>query len=166
MTPKVGTAVAWNTISANMMVELSPNTSKSRSAISDPEIDHLEHDEIADAHPGAGDRERGLGDVLVPDAGVEIGRHHLDDEKHGDRQRGQDQRGGAAFRRQRTDLAPHLEALTNDAGEVLQDFAEIAASRALDGDGGDKQRQVLLADAEVEVTQRGLEIGAIGDLVD
>ena len=51
------------------------------------------------------------------------------------------------------------------AGQVLQDFAQIAAGRALDRDRGDEQRQVVLADAEIEVAHRRLEIGAVGDLV-
>ena len=82
-----------------------------------------------------------------------------------DRQRRQDQRRGPAFRRQRADLAPHLEALADDAGQVFENLAEIAAGRALDRDRGDEQRQVVLADAEIQIAHRGFEIGAIGDLV-
>ena len=58
-----------------------------------------------------------------------------------------------------------LKRCADHAGEVFQDFAEIAAGRALDRDRGDEQRQVVLADAEIEIAQRGFEIGAVGDLV-
>ena len=92
-----------------------------------------------------------LGQVLVPDAGVEVRRDDLDDQEHRDRQRRQDHRRGAAFGRQRADLAPHLEALADDGGQVFQDFAEIAAGRALDRHRGDEQRQVVLADAEIQI---------------
>src|SRR5581483_5880081 len=92
MTPNVSTVVARNTSSASIMLELSPNTSSSRSVIagmagSDPEIHHAKHDQIADSHPAAGEHQGLLGDVLMPDAGVEIGRDKLDDEEHRDRQR-------------------------------------------------------------------------------
>ncbi len=70
-----------------------------------------------------------------------------------------------AFGGQRADLAAHLEALANDGRQVLQDLAEIAAGGPLDGDRGDEQRQVVLADAEIEVAQAGFEIGPVGDLV-
>ena len=114
----------------------------------------------------AGRDQRLLGERDVPDAGVEIRRHELDDQEHHDRQRRQDQRGGAAFRRQRADLAPHLEALPDHAGEVIEDLAEIAAGRSLDRDRGHEQRQVVLPDPDVEVAQRRFEIGAVGDFVD
>ena len=71
----------------------------------------------------------------------------------------------AAFRRQRADLAAHLEAIADDGRQVFEDFAEIAAGRALNRDRGHEQRQVVLADAEIEIAHRGFEIGAIGDLV-
>ena len=51
------------------------------------------------------------------------------------------------------------------AGKVFQNFAEVAAGRALDRDRGDEQRQIVLADAEIQVAHAGFEIGAIGDLV-
>ena len=113
----------------------------------------------------AGRDQRLLGERDVPDAGVEIRRHELDDQEHHDRQRRQDQRGGAAFRRQRADLAPHLEALADHAGQIFQNLAEIAAGRALDRDRGDEQRQIVLADPDIEIAQRRFEIGAVGDLV-
>ena len=97
--------------------------------------------------------------------GVEIRRHHLDDDEHADRQRRQDHRRGAAFGRQRANFSPHLETLADDAGKVLQDFAEIAAGRALDADGGDEQRQIVRADAAVEVAHRRFQIRSVGDLV-
>jgi hypothetical protein len=61
--------------------------------------------------------------------------------------------------------ARHLKAFADDGGEVFQDFAEIAAGRALDRDRRDEQWQVVLTDAEIKVSQRGFEIGAVGDLV-
>ena len=42
---------------------------------------------------------------------------------------------------------------------------EVAAGRALDRDRGDEQRQVVLADAEIEIAHRAFEIGAVGDFV-
>ena len=89
----------------------------------------------------------------------------LDDDEHADRQRREDHRRGAALGGERADFPPHLEALADDAGKVLQDFAEIAAGRALDGDRGDEQRQIVGADAGIEVAHRGFQIGAVGDLV-
>ena len=41
--------------------------------------------------------EADLGQVLVPDAGIELRRDDLDDQEHQDRQRRQDHRRGAAF---------------------------------------------------------------------
>ena len=49
--------------------------------------------------------------------------------------------------------------------EVFQDFAEIAAGRTLDRHRGDEQRQVVLADAEIEIAHAGFEIGAVGDFI-
>ena len=44
---------------------------------SDLEVDHFEHRQIADQHPaGAADQEK-LGQMLVPDRGVEIRRRYL-----------------------------------------------------------------------------------------
>ena len=40
---------------------------------------------------------------------------------------GENDRGGTTFRRQRPDLAPHLETLADHRGEVVEDLAEIAA---------------------------------------
>ena len=112
-----------------------------------------------------GGEQQNLRQMLVPDRGVEIGRDDLNDDEHADRQRREDHRRSAAFGRQRADFAPHLETLPDDAGQVVQDFAEIAAGGALDGDGGDEQRQIVGADAAVKIAHRRLEIGAIGDFV-
>src|SRR6202023_3274675 len=128
ITPKLRMAVARNTSTAIIRVEpLANNASKKPESMSDPEIDQPVHDEIADHHPGAGDRQRLLGDGLVPDAGVELRRHDLDHGEDADRQRGQDQGGGARLGGEGADLAAHLEALANDGRQVLQDLAEIAA---------------------------------------
>src|SRR3569623_1926119 len=111
--------------------------------MSDPEIHHEVHDEIADAHPATGKPEADLGHALLPDAAVEIRLEEEHDEEHADRQRRQDQRRRAAFGGERFDLAAHLEALANDLGQVLEDFAKIAAGRPLDRHRGDEQRQVV-----------------------
>ena len=102
---------------------------------------------------------------IVPDRAVEVGHQPQNDEEHADRQRREDHRRGAAFGGERADFPPHLEALADDAGQVLQNLAQIAAGRALDGDGGDEQRQVVGADAGVKVAHRRFQIGAVGDLV-
>ena len=101
----------------------------------------------------------------MPDRGVEIRRHDLNDDEHADRQRGENHCRGAAFGCQRADFSPHLEAQANDVRKVFENFAEIAAGRALDADGGDEQRQIVGADAGVEIAHRRFQIGAVGDLI-
>jgi hypothetical protein len=65
----------------------------------------------------------------------------------------------------RANLAAHLEPLANDRRTGSQYLAEIAAGRALDRDGGHEQREVVLADAVIEIAHRGFQIGAVGHLV-
>src|SRR5262249_61053856 len=57
-------------------------TRRSSDLGSDPEIDQPVHDEVADPHPKARHRQRLLGDVLVPDAGVKFGRDELNDAEY------------------------------------------------------------------------------------
>src|SRR5579871_1676137 len=47
----------------------------------DLEVDHLEHDQIADDHPHRGAAEQHLGERLVPDRAVKIRRDELDDQE-------------------------------------------------------------------------------------
>src|ERR1700722_6854372 len=147
ITPKVKIAVARNTSTASISAEPSANTpatiseAESMARIlkrSDLEVDQPVHDEVADHHPAAGERQRLLGDVLGPDARVEFRRHDLNHREDGDRQRREDQRGSARFRGQRANLAAHLESLANDGRQVLENLAEIAAGRSLDPDRGDE----------------------------
>src|SRR5579885_1705976 len=62
----------------------------------DPEIHQTPHDQVAHPHPDAGEHQRDLGHVLVPDAAVEVRHQQVDGGEQGDRQRGEDERGGAA----------------------------------------------------------------------
>src|SRR6516225_9615991 len=93
MTPKLSTAVARNTSSPSIMLELSPNVStRASSTVIPPTLD-LEihqpiHDEVPNPHPAAGKRQSRLGHAFVPDAGVEVGGNDLDDDEHGNRERG------------------------------------------------------------------------------
>src|SRR3972149_8683890 len=107
--------VARNTSNAISMLASSrnilPNVSNRMSIALNLEIDHAEHDEVADAHPAGRQHQAELGQALIPDAGVEIRHQEIDHQEHADRQRRQNQRRGAAFGGPRTDLAAHLEAL-------------------------------------------------------
>src|SRR5271170_3426568 len=146
ITANASVPVARKTSAVSMVEALSPNRPNVADASMvdvlclDLEVDHLEHDEIAEQHPAGGRAEQYFGQLLVPNGGVEFRRDELDDQKHADRQRRQDHGRGAALGGERVDLAPHLEALANDARKALEDFAEIAAGRALDGHRGDEQR--------------------------
>src|SRR5882724_10815229 len=86
ITPKVKIAVARNTSTASIRAEPSANTPPRISEIAsialDPEVDQPVHDEVAHPHPAAGDRKRLLGDVLVPDARIELRRHELNGDKN------------------------------------------------------------------------------------
>ena len=75
---------------------------------------------------------------------------------------GENHRRSAAFRGQCPNFPAHLEALTNNIGQVVQNFTEIAAGRSLDGDGGNEQGQIVRADAQVKVAERRFQIRAIG----
>src|SRR5690242_17210246 len=90
ITLKAKVPAAKNTSNATM-VELPSAMNRSIALISasrsDLEVDHAEHDQVADAHPTAGAGKRDLGQALVPDAGVEVRRDHLDHQEHQDRQR-------------------------------------------------------------------------------
>src|SRR5580700_10872798 len=169
ITPNVSVAAARNTSRLSITVGLSADISGSRSRMArtalDPEIDHAIHHEIAHQHPAGRHPEADPGDVVLPDAAVELRRHVTDHEENGDRQPGQEQRGKLSFRRQRLDLAAHLEPVADDSREVFQDLAQVAAGRALDRHRGDEQRQVLLADAIGEVAHRGFQVSPVGDLV-
>src|SRR3954463_10925944 len=168
ITPNASAAADRNTNALTTSV-LSPpaiSLSNSKSAsMSDPEIAHLEHEDVAEHHPCAGKREAHLGETLIPDAGVEVGRDEIKKEEDDDRQAGEEQRRELALSCERLDLAPHLEALADHARQVREDFGQVATGRALDRNGGDEQRQVFLSDAEVEVAHCGLDVGAVGDLV-
>src|SRR3972149_8832685 len=119
ITPKARIATAPKTNSA-IRRRASPKRSaltSSRKSMSNLEVDHAVHDEVADHHPGDRAGEDEMREVVVPHAAVEVRRDHLHDREHADRQRRQDQRGGPALGRERPDLAPHLEALSGGAGQ-------------------------------------------------
>src|SRR5262245_39989811 len=107
ITQNASVAAARNTRTASIMLSPSPNISNRNppSSMSDPVIDHLVHDEISNGHPGAGGGENDLGEVLLPDAAVEVRCDELDDHEQYDRQRRQDQSGCATLSGQRSDLA-------------------------------------------------------------
>src|SRR5499426_4771835 len=166
MTPKATMAVAANTSTLTISVGSSKGMrSKIASMASDLEADHAVHDVVSRQHPGAGGAQRVLGERDVPYAGVEVGGDSPQDDEQHDRHRRQQDGGETALRGQRLHLAPHLEAQPDHGGQVLQDFAELAAGRRLDRHGGDEQRQILLADAAAELAHGALEVGAVGDLV-
>src|SRR3954468_24405950 len=168
MTPKASAAADRNTNALTTSVLSPPAISLRNSktaSMSDPEIAHLEHEDVAEHHPCAGERESHLGETLIPDAGVEVWRDEIKQEEDDDRQAGEEQRRKLALCGERLDLAPHLEALADHARQVREDFGQVATGRALDRDGGHKQREVSLPNPEVEVAHRGFDIGAVGDLV-
>src|ERR1043165_7223890 len=168
ITPKARAPADKNTNALTRNVLSPPEISLRNSntvSMSDPETAHLVHDDVAEDHPRAGERESHPGEALIPDDGVKIRRHEIEQKEDRDRQAGEKQRGEFALGGERLDLAPHLETLADHRREVLEDFGEVAAGRALDRHGGHEQRQVFLADAEVEVAHRGLDVGAVGDFV-
>jgi hypothetical protein len=118
-----------------------------------------------DSHPAAGKCQDRFGQALIPDLGIEVRRDDLNDDEHRDRKRGQDDGGGASLRRQCSYLAAHLETLANDTGKILQDLAEIAAGRTLNGHSRHEQRQIVLTYSAVQAAQSGFEIRPIGNLV-
>src|SRR5262249_20149475 len=111
MMMKATVAAGMKTSAITASLALMPSSASMSSSVSsigaysDLEVHQFVHREIADQHPGDGDAEDDLGDVVLPDAAVEVGRHHLDDAEHQDRQRRQDQRRGAAFGGERAHLA-------------------------------------------------------------
>src|SRR3989441_12101258 len=127
MVPKATMADARKT--SRLRIRLSPNTSSRRSKTasmrSDPEIHHAVHHEIADRHPQTRKPEPDLGDPLVPDAAVEIRRDHAEQKENGDRQPGQEKGGELPFGGERLDFSPHLEALADGRGQVLQNLAQV-----------------------------------------
>src|SRR4029077_15748718 len=133
-----------NTNALTIMLEPSPAKplmNSNTASMSDPEVAHFVHDDIAEDHPGPSQREADLGEALIPDDGVEVGRHDIEQKEDRDRKAGQKQRREFSFRRERLDLAPHLEAPGNRAGRVLQNSAQVPPGRAQDRHGGDEQRQ-------------------------
>src|SRR5437763_15130341 len=124
ITQKAIVAVPKNT--SRLSIRLSSNTPSRRSKIapmlSDPEIHHAVHHEIADAHPQAGKPESDFGDLMVPYAAVKIRGDQAEQEEDGDRQAGQEKRGEFPFRGERLDFSPHLEALADGGGQVLQNL--------------------------------------------
>src|SRR6185369_3156923 len=93
MTAKATVPVARNTSSASIRLLLSRNVllMNSASIASDLEVDELVHDEVADTHPAAGEHQANLGELLIPDADVEVRRNEVDHGKHADRQRRQNE---------------------------------------------------------------------------
>src|SRR5262249_40047575 len=137
MKPKASAAADRNTNALTIRVELSPSAPlmmSNTASMSDPEIAHLVHHDVAGEHPRAGEAEAPFGDVVLDDCAVEIRRHHVDEAEHRDRKARQEQRRELTLGGERADLAPHLEALADHAGEVREDFGEIAAGRTLNGD--------------------------------
>src|SRR5580704_2352804 len=98
---KASVPTARKTSTLSIVAALSPNIVLVRSMVSrfglNLEIDHLEHDQIADQHPAGGPEQQNFGQVFVPDRGVEIRRDELDDDEHADRQRRKDHRRSAAL---------------------------------------------------------------------
>src|SRR5436305_14122241 len=133
--PNASAAADRNTNALTTIVEPSPPNPLSNSntaSMSDPEVAHLVHDHVAEDHPDAGDAQPQLGEVLIHDAGVELGRHHLQQEEDHDRQPEEKQCREFSFGGERADFAPHLEALADHTREALEKFAQVAAGRALD----------------------------------
>src|SRR5580704_7036419 len=78
MTPKAAIVAAKKTTILTNKPALSFEIAlKMLSMASDLEIDHPEHQEIADPHPSRRSRQAHLGEIVLPDAGVEIRRYDL-----------------------------------------------------------------------------------------
>src|SRR5690348_7238060 len=100
MTPNASAAADRNTNRLTIVVEPSPVIWVSRSntaSMSDPEVAHFVHDDVAAQHPGGGEPEAPFGQALIPDAGVEIRRHEIEQEEDHHRQAGEEQRRELAF---------------------------------------------------------------------
>ena len=90
----------------------------------------------------------------MPNGCVEIGRRYLNDDEQANWQGGKDHGRGAAFGGQCANFTTHFKALTDYAGEIVENFGKIAASCRLDTNCRDEERQVLGTDAAVKVTHR------------
>src|ERR1700749_3102357 len=83
-----------NTNTLTMIVLSPPDKSfriSNTASMSDPEIAHLEHEDVAGHHPGAGECQAHLGEALIPDAGIEVGRDQIEQEEDHHRQAGGEQ---------------------------------------------------------------------------
>src|SRR5215472_3752997 len=69
MTAKASMPVARKT---RMLIIVEVLSIFARLPLSDLEVDHLEHDQVADDHPRRGAAEQRLGERLVPDRAVKI----------------------------------------------------------------------------------------------
>src|SRR6478672_11196160 len=109
--PNASAAADRNTNTLTIVVLSLPTISFIHSktiSMSDPEIAHPVHDDVAEDHPRAGQRQAHLGEALIPDDGVEIRRHEIEQDEDRDRQAGEEQRGELALGSKRSNLAPHL----------------------------------------------------------
>src|SRR5689334_22333623 len=131
MKTKASAAADRNTNALTIRVELPPPDrlfmNSKKASMSDPEVAHLVHDDVAGDHPRGGETETPFGQVVLDDRAVEVRRHDVDQAEHRHGQPGQEDRREFAFRRERLDLAPHLEAQTNDRREVREDLAQVTA---------------------------------------
>src|SRR5919204_237949 len=115
--------------------------------------DLLEH-ERADQHHHEGDH-----DQLVACGGV-VERAHVvrvddgEDPRHEEGQAAENVGRHAAHRRQRLDLARELPPVPDRLGHHVEEAREAAADLALDGHGGDDEREVLRADAVGHLVER------------
>src|SRR5215213_6112351 len=119
MTPNASAAADRNTKALTIMVEPPPSIpfmSSYRRSMSDPEVAHFVHRDIAEHHPDARHRQAHLRQILIPHDGVEIRRHDVEQKEDRDRQAGEKQRGEFSLGGKRLDLAPHLEALADHVG--------------------------------------------------
>src|SRR5262245_4968973 len=101
MTPKASAAAERNTKALTTSVLSPPETliRKSNTAsMSDPEVAHLVHHDVAGEHPCAGEAEAPFRDVELDDRAVEVGCHQVDQAEHRDRQAGQEDRREFSFR--------------------------------------------------------------------
>src|SRR5262245_17211245 len=92
MRPNASAAADRNTNTLTMMVLSPPDRSfrsSNTASMSDPEIAHLVHEDVAQHHPYAGQREAHPGQALIPDARVEVGGGEIEQEEDHDRQAGE-----------------------------------------------------------------------------
>src|SRR5215212_1658614 len=90
ITPNASAAADRNTNALTTRAEPSPPAVRlirsNTASMSDPEVAHLVHDDIAEDHPHAGNAQPKLGEILIEDAGVEVRRDELEQEEDHDRQ--------------------------------------------------------------------------------